>query len=228
MATLSGKDLYLYDRWPGAAKFNIGAPVNGYDSTKEGSGNCVSTAAFDIGEKRALYNDSTKHPGYTIFQYLQFVEGSDNAYDADADLSTGYGLCFHINDASQHSPDGQTDWYLVTTDLTNSDGTLGGAVAIAMADFSGNSTSAQNEFGWFWVGGVCPCNTLTDSGGTCYTKAAGEIKTVGNVAIGRDVFVEDDGTNSGSLELFDQTLVTDNTTEFTITMAVGHALATDA
>jgi len=215
---------------------NTGKPPGGFDSTKEGSGNKVNTPAFDVGEKRAWYNDSTKNPGYSIFAYLRFVEGSDSAFDTDADISTGYGLCFHMHDASEHTPDGDTDWYYVTHDLTNSEGTLGGAVAIAMCDLSGGAevtttTTKTPEYGWFWVGGVCPCNTKTDSGGTDMTKTAGEIVTGGSVAIGQEVIVVDDGTNAAAIDLacptiFDSTTVGDASTWGFV--AIGRALATDA
>lgn len=222
MAVVSLRQIYLYDKWPGSPS-DQGPPPNGFDSTVEGSGNDVTNALFPVGEKRRIYNDGTVNPGWSTFIYLQFVEGSDSAFDADQDVSTGYGMCFHILDASEHAPDGQTDWYLVTHDLTNSEGTQGGAVAFACTDLSGADTTGTGwaNFGWFWCGGVNPC--VTGPNRTDMTKLGADVVTGGNVAIGTPVYVVDDGTNAGTLDLCQI-----DSTKHLHDQAVGRALATDA
>lgn len=227
MATIALRDILLYDRWPGYPDPNLSCPSDGFDSSAQ----CSSTPVWPVGTKIQAYNDSTYNAGYYTMQYLRFVEGSDSAFDA-GDPSTGYCACFHIVDASQHSPGAGTNWYLVTHDLTNSDGTLGGAVAFPAFDLSGNSGASSdesNEYGWFWVGGVNPC--ITNASFTDCTRLAGEILTDGNVVIGQEVIVQDDGTNAAALALacptvFDSTTISDASTWGFV--AVGRALATDA
>jgi hypothetical protein len=222
MATISLRQLYLYDKWPGSVS-DVGPPPNGYDSTVEGSGNDVTNALFQPGEKRRILNDGTVNPGWSTMMYLQFVEGSDSAFDADADPSTGYCACFHIVDASEHAPDGQTDYYLVTHDLTNSEGTLGGAVAFAMTDLSGADTTGTGwaNYGWFWVGGVNPC--VTGPNRVDMTAIGGEMKTGGSVAIGNPVYINGDGTNAAALA---HALI--DSTKHLHDQVIGRALVTDA
>jgi hypothetical protein len=177
----------------------MGRPPNGFDSTVGGSGNCVTTAVFDVGTKVADYNDGTVNPGWYTMCYMQFVEGSDSAYDAGAP-STGYGLCFHC-EATQHHPDGNVTqtWYAVTHDLTNSDGSYGGAVALPACDLSGaDTTTTGAEYGWFWIGGVCPC--VTSPRVDC-TRLGGDVLTDGNIVAGSPFYVQDDGTNAAEIAL---------------------------
>ena len=218
MASISMQSVVLFDGWPGTPNPNVGPPTNGYDSTKEGSGNCVSTPLFPIGEKRMGYNDATHNPGGYTMCYMQFAEGSDFAYDIGA-MSQGYRMCFHY-EATQHHPDGNNagTWYVVSTDLTNTDGTEGGAVAFPACDLSGADTTLTNgpEFGWMWVGGVCPCITLNDAGGTDMTKLGNNITTSGDVAAG-NFLITSDLTNAGAptamcpTEVVDGSILEDST-----------------
>jgi hypothetical protein len=121
--------------------------------------------------------------------YLQYVETSDVAQDI-GDPSDGYRACFHVIDACGNTPGATVDyWYLVTLDVTNSDATLGGAIAFPAYALSGNSSTEQNECGWFWVGGVNPC--ITTTGFKDCTVLAGAIATDGNVMQGVEVAVID-------------------------------------
>ena len=127
---------------------------------------------------------------------------------------------------SEHIPDGQTDWWIVSTDCTNTCGTQStvGGVGVAMVDLSGGVDITKGgrypEYGWFWGGGVNPCNTLTDSGGTEYTKVGGQFVTVGNVARGYPFGIADDGTNTIAFEFAAFSLP--------LQPPCGHALGTDA
>ena len=213
MATIAGKDLVLIDNWPGVVNHNMSTPTNGFDSTKEGSGNCVTTPAFEPGTKIEAYCDSTKNSGWYTMIYLCFIETSDYAYDLDADISNGMGIVTHIVGATEHVPDGATDWFYVTQDATNGCGTtsMGRCMGIAMHELSGgvDITNASGigrypEWGWFWCGGVCPCTTT--GGKTDYTKTAGEIATDGSVIAGCEVGVYDDGSNTVGLAGYDFSL----------------------
>ncbi len=220
MATVALKDIFLYDKWPGYPNFNLGKPTNGFDSTTSGSGNNVSTALYPIGTKIAVQyspSDTTRWPGQSTFIYLQYHEGTDLQQDA-GDPSDGYALCFKADGTA--TADGSiAGWYQVTNDLTNSvDGTIGGAVAFACTDLS------DDEFGWFWCGGVAPVADVT--------RLAGDIKTNGDVIEGVELMVTDDGTNAGSLQpacltcIYEVTLGYDATT--TWAGPIGHSMQDDA
>lgn len=188
MAEILLRDVILYDRWPGCPNPNLSCPTCGFDATAQ----CSSTPVWPLGTKIQAYNDSTYCPGYYTMIYLQYVETSDIALDI-GDPSDGQRACFHVIDACNNTPGNTVDyWYMVTLDATNSDATLGGAIAFAAAELSGNSTSEQNECGWFWCGGVNPC--ITNSTFTDCTVLAGAIKTDGNVMQGTEIAVTGDGT----------------------------------
>lgn len=189
MATIALRDVLLYDRWPGYPDPNLSEPTVGFDSSTQ----CSSTPVWPAGTKIQKYNDSTYRPGYFSMIYLQFIEGSDFVFDA-GDPSEGFGACFRIYDASERVPDGTDNWYMVTTDLTNSDGTHGGAIAFPAFDLSGNSLTGQNEFGWFWCGGVNPC--ITTTGFKDCTRLAGDMLTDGNIVANEEIYVQDDGSDT--------------------------------
>ncbi len=226
MAGLSLRYVNLYDNWPGEANPNLGIPGSGFDSTNGGSGNCVTEPAYPIGTKIMSYNESTLHPGWYTAMYLQFCEGSDTAFDI-GDPSTGYNMCGRYC-TTQHNPDGGKYYYRVTSDVTNSDMTKGTPVAFAFADLSGaDTTTTGSEFGWFWVGGVCPCCTNPLE----YTRMGGEIKTDGDVLTGEEIVVTDDGTNAGAFDVMCLTVITEltNSGDYTKWQSpIGRALATDA
>ena len=194
MANMSLRSVILYDKWPGVVNPNMSVPVNGFDSTKEGSGNCVSESIFQIGLKIQAYNDGTYNPGFYTMQYLQFCEGSSNAYDV-GDLTTGYRACFWY-DVTQHHPDGNNagTWYVVTNNVSDSDATRGGGVAFPVCDLSGAETTGSNapEFGWFWVGGVNPC--VTSPVADCTKLGGAGILSDGDIVKGTEFTFEADGT----------------------------------
>jgi len=210
MAGINGNDVVLIDAWPGPVDYHMSIPTNGFDSSREGSGNCVTEPLFDPGHKITAYNDTTTNPGWYTCIYLRFVEGSDYAYDANADPSSGKGLVCHLQDMTQHDPDVWLAWFNVTSDATNSCGTIGGAVAMAMRDLSGGADSTSGgrspEWGWFWCGGVCPCNTSNAAGTTDYTKTGGNYPTDGSVVINNWMNIEGNGSNGIRFSMWDGTL----------------------
>lgn len=189
MPTIDLRDVLLYDLWPGVPDPNLSCPSAGFDASEQ----CSSTPVWPLGTKIQAYNDSTYCPGYFTMIYLQFVEGSDYAYDAGKP-SDNRCMCFHILDCSEHTPGGTVDyWYMVTSDLTNSDGTQGGAIAFAAYDLSGNSgvsSDESNECGWFWCGGVNPCITTSATNFADCTRLADDIVTDGSVVQGYPIAVD--------------------------------------
>jgi len=210
MAGIDGKNVIMIDSWPGPVDYHMSTPTNGFDSTKEGSGNCVTEPLFRPGQKIAAYNDATTNSGWYTCIYLRFVEGSDLAYDADPDPSSGHGLVCHLQDMTEHDPETLLAWWNVSSDTTNTCGTLATPVAMAMRTFCGGTDSTAGgrspEYGWYWCGGVCPCNTLNAAGTTDYTKTGGNYPTDGSVVINNYMVIQDNGSNCLRFSNWDGTL----------------------
>ena len=214
MADIYLRDVIIYDLWPGTPDPDLSEPTSGFDASAQ----CSSTPVWPLGTKIQKYNDSTYGPGYFTMIYLQYIETSDVGLDI-GDPSTGYNACFHIQDACNNTPGNTVDyWYMVTIDVTNSDATQGGAIAFPAYDLSGNSTSEQNECGWFWCGGVNPC--ITTTGFKDCTRLAGEIRTDGSVQQGAYFGVLGDGTDVAALAGYDNS--TNN-----VAAILGYALVAD-
>jgi hypothetical protein len=221
MAVIAMKNLVLYDKWPGAVNPNKSYPVRNPLSKTPWDGSDqhdVSIAAVPIGEKRMAYNDATYNPGWYTMMYLQFAEGSEYAFDGNADVTAqglGSGFCFpYATVDGNMDADGTGRWYLVTNDLTNSCGTktdaAGGGLAftaraaIPAGDISGKFiTTGRNNFGWFWVGGVCPIADIT--------SFDGDITTAGDVVSMQEVVPTDDGDNGATIGIADWSTCTDGT-----------------
>ena len=240
MAVLNTKNLILYDKWPGPINPNKSYPIRNPLSNNHWDGSDqhdVSVAAVPIGEKRMAYNDSTFNPGWYTMMYLQFAEGSDYAYDGNADITAqaaGSGFCFPYSSVDGNmDADGTSRWYLVSNDLTNTCATktdaAGGGLAftaraaVPAGDISGNfASTGRNNFGWFWVGGVFPVVDITSFNG--------DITTGGGVVAGQEVMVTDDGDNGATIDIADWSTCTDATGGVgNIGGAIiGYATATDA
>jgi hypothetical protein len=198
-------DIILNDGWPGGVDTRMGTPYNGFDTTA--GGNCVTSPAYPVGTKIQNYDDNTICPGWYTMMYLRFHEGTDFAQDV-GDTSDGYGLCFHADGtATGDTTTGDTTyapWYVVTNDCTNSDATQRGvAAAFPAADLS------HNQYGWFWVGGVCPLSDVTSF--LVGEGTAVSIKAHADTAIGQQIFVTDDGTNGTQITPYCPTEVFDLT-----------------
>ncbi len=173
-------------KWPGHPIPGLGKPADGWDGTTH---SCVTSPVYPIGTKISQYYDNTVSPGYATMMYMQFHDGTDLGAAA-GDVSDGYGMCFMAEGTA--TADGTIpNWLIVTNDLTNSDGTKGGAMAVPLADLS------SDQFGWFWVGGVFPYSDCT--------ARAGDIKVTGDISLLVNVnpiplYVADDGTNCASFE----------------------------
>ena len=157
---LNYNKLFLYDKWPGAADPRFGTPPDGFTGA---SHHGVATAFYPVGTKIQVYNLTTGLAGYSTFIYLKL--------EAQGAHHTASTLAMHM--VVLHS---DAVPYDVTNDAANELGTTMGPIAIALSHF------ADDYYGWFWCGGVCPADfvpTLVTAG-----AQAGHVFTVNNVAIG--------------------------------------------
>ena len=142
--TLDSNYLVLIDNWPGSPSPNLSVPTDGFAVPAAG----VATAAYKVGTKIQVYNETLGIPGFSTFIYLQY-EGTTAPALAARQVVT---------------PDANTSLYIVTNDPDNclSIAALPSAVAL--------SVMTDAYFGWFWCGGVCPETAVTGLGGTYVTK----------------------------------------------------------
>lgn len=158
--------ILLYDKWPGEANPNLGVPAGGWDSTVYSC--CQSAPTYPPGTKISAYQDHTYCEGAYTMCYMCFHESSDWAYDILAVSDTqnavicgdvggegGHGLV--VLDGSYAGVVDYTEslWWIVTNSYINGDVSAAGRVAVPVCGMS------EGEFGWFWVGGVCPVGEVT-------------------------------------------------------------------
>jgi len=185
MAVTNIREIVLYDNWPGCPNPTLSRPNDGWDGTITA---CLSAPAYEPGTKIMFQSDSTYTPGMVTMCYMRYIEGSDTASDdGDAgDLSDHEAVCCHVNSSGSDGLDAaaadatERQWWNVSHDTTNTDATLAGgvgAVAVACGEMS------TGEYGWFWVGGVCPYLDVTKFDNLT-TGAGTDVLTV-SVAIGK-------------------------------------------
>jgi len=141
----------LIDNWPG----EVTNGPNPADWTT-----ISATEDFPLGTKRMVYDD-TNH-GWATLMYLYYTTGAGTVAVATARSICGI-------DTTAVATAGQ--WCHVTND--GSDALLLGPIAIALG------TMVNARYGWFWVGGVCPVDTIAALDDGLYTTdgsitAAGE------------------------------------------------------
>lgn len=191
----------LYDRWPGAVNEGRSIPTNGWDNTCD---NYTTTSANDLpsypmGTKIMAYTDNSHGPGWYTMMYLMFHDYSST--DISADMTVTGKFCIHYDgSASMVYDNSHSPYYIVTNhvDLTvgqGSDASDGGdrrptdfyttrMLAIPCATLDGDGTSADvsanngygDAYGWFWVGGVCPCLDATKIDGSLGLGLGAEIE----------------------------------------------------
>lgn len=162
----------LVDRWPGPVNPNIGKPVGGWDGTAD----CFKTTAAGtppgqpIGQKRMGYTDNTHCPGWYTMMYLQY-HSFENAC-VSQEFSDSLQLCTPYDGSDCEWFDNSfASYFVVTNEITygNSDATRGMRIAFPCATMDSDGTSCDpsannaygDQWGWFWVGGVCPCKDAT-------------------------------------------------------------------
>lgn len=127
---------YLIDTFPG--------PVTAGPHPSDWTA-ASTTEDFPVGTKRAVYDDTNN--GWSIMCFLQYVEDGD------------VGDCLVKSPCSQSIASVATAgaWYKVSNDGTLSYNN--GPIAIALG------TMDDDEYGWFWVGGVCPVDLVSGLNG---------------------------------------------------------------
>lgn len=160
--------ILLYDKWPGEPNPNLGIPAGGWDSTLYSA--CQSVPAYPPGTKIQAYQDHTYCEGQYTMCYMCFHESSDWAYDVLAMSDTQNAvICGDVGGEGNHGlvvldgsyGDGglldytESVWWIVTNSYINGDVSATGRVAVPVGGMS------EGEFGWFWVGGVCPVGEVT-------------------------------------------------------------------
>ena len=123
---------FLVDNWPG----EVTQGPNPADWTT-----ISATEDFPLGTKRMVYDDTNQ--GWATLMYLYYTSGAGTVA-----VATARSIC--AIDTSAIATGGQ--WCHVTND--GSDAQLIGPLAIALG------TLVTARYAWFWVGGVCPVDTI--------------------------------------------------------------------
>lgn len=198
MATIGMSYVVLEDKWPGPINPNLGIPTGGWDNTTDC---CVTVATYPVGTKIMAYNDCTRNPGYYTMGYMGRADGSfitdhTAAVGDIAGPSVGSLLCTYTDETTAGG-NTYAPWYHVSGDCTGSCATSGMAAAAFACGSMGSNHIVDNtndgvEFGWFWIGGVCPGTANADDLTwlhDCSMTAGGAI------ASGLQLYLVDDGTN---------------------------------
>ena len=188
--------ILLYDKWPGEPNPNLGVPAGGWDSTIYSC--CQTVPTYPPGTKIQAYQDHTYCEGQYTMAYLCFHESSDYEFDIVA-VSENNAMCSDVG--GEGADDlvvlagcygGVLDyteslWWIVTNSFVNGDASATGRVAVGACGMS------EGEFGWFWVGGVCPVAEVT-----LFDLQSGGVGSVmlgeGNIAMGSKLMPANDGT----------------------------------
>ena len=198
--------IILNDNWPGEVNPNLGIPTGGWDSTSVPvavRSACVCVAAYPPGTKIRAYSDGSKAYGTYTMCYLRFVEGSDFAQDI-GDVSDSLAL---VARSAQDQTDAQalidgsngdctvSQWWNVTNDFSASEATQDSLAAVATAAFS------TGEYGWYWVGGVCPYKDVTMFDDSATADSGAELQGEGNIVAGSPLMFTDHTASAGYLML---------------------------
>ncbi len=129
-----------------------------------------STEDFPVGTKRAVYDDTNN--GWAIFCFLKYEKGTATAAVIKVPCAP---------DTTESIAAG--GWGIVTND--GGESYDNGPIAIALA------TLADGEYAWFWVGGVCPVDTVAG--------LDGKYNTGGSAAAGAAMMLSDQTINQFAL-----------------------------
>ena len=183
-------------KWPGAVNTNQSIPTGGWDNTTDNftttAGN-ITPPNYPVGIKIQQYTDNTYCAGYYTMAYLMLHDSS--SADISGDFSDGNMFCSHYDGskANKYQSDiSAVPWYVLTNCHEaggidgGSDITSGSPLAIPCATLDADSslqhgdddafaTGYGDAYGWFWVGGVCPCKDATLLQGTGGSLAGADI-----------------------------------------------------
>ena len=141
-------EFYLIDNWPG--EVTNGTNPSGWTTAS-------ATEDFPLGTKRMVYDD-TNH-GWSTLMYLKFFKGT---VAVPALAAGSFPLC-GMNTAAAASG----DYFVVNNDSSEVD--LVGPMAICLAS---NLSANTYPYAWFWVGGVCPEDTVAALNDMAYVTDA--------------------------------------------------------
>lgn len=185
MANVPLTHLVLNDNWPGSSNVFYGRPTGGWDNTTD---NFKTTSGstepnYPPGTKISSYTDNSYCPGWYTMMYLMFHDYSGD--DISGDFSDGNFWCSHYDgsEAEKYSTDfSATPYYVVARCITEgvTDVTRGTPVAVPCATLASDGTTAYangygDAYGWFWVGGVCPCLDVTILKGAADSDAGADV-----------------------------------------------------
>jgi hypothetical protein len=129
-------EFYLIDNWPGEVT----------DGPNPSSWTTASaTEDYPLGTKRMIYDDTNS--GWAILMYLKYKDGSV----PEPGLAAGKFPICGMHTAAAASG----DYFVVNNDA--SEVALTGPIAICLAS---NLSANTYPYAWFWVGGVCPEDTI--------------------------------------------------------------------
>ncbi len=131
-------EFYLIDNWPGEVT-----------AGNEPSSWIVASATevFPLGTKRMYYDDTNK--GWATLMFLKYKDGSV----PEPDLGIGKFPICGMHTAAAASG----DYFVVNNDM--SEVSPIGPIAICLAQ---NLSVNTLPYAWFWVGGVCPENLVSE------------------------------------------------------------------
>ena len=185
--------LILSDKkWPGGSLFTEGIPIDGWDNTVDNfttTSSNITPPRYQVGTKITVYTDNTYCAGNYTMAYLMFHDYS--SVDISADFSDGNMFCSHYDGSKAvkyQSDISVVPWYVMARcyTATSNDITSGSPLAVPCATIAGDSSiehvtgdpqdvSYGDAYGWFWVGGVCPCADVTLMQGTGGSIAGADI-----------------------------------------------------
>ena len=205
MATLRLSRLALIDKWPGVPNPNLSIPTDGWDNTTDNftTTSAAQTPSYPVGTKIMAYTDNTNCPGYYTMMMLMFHDWSTN-FDISADFSDGRFFCSHVGtganpgcaSTAQFADTSRAPYFIVANCVSTAvtDATKGTPIAIPCATLNSDGTGVYvatygDAYGWFWVGGVCPCKDATLLQGTIGSLLGADITVDALMAPG-PVFVD--------------------------------------
>lgn len=198
--------LIMNDGFPGSPNPNLGIPAGGFDATAWNFSTTDNTALaenppYPPGTKIQAYTDNSNCQGYYTMAYLARHEYSTECISSDIS-ETGI-FCAGIGEecvthwSVTYTDNSHAPWWVVAKIQVQGDSTkitcasLGLPIAIACSTVDADSSEAAemsaadpkelgygHAWGWFWVGGVCPCADITF------------LKGLGNSLLGVDITVD--------------------------------------
>lgn len=196
MANIRLHKIILKDQWPGAANPNCGIPVDGWGV------NDGTSPAYPVGQKRMVYTDNSHQPGMYTMLYGNLAAVSDTNFCISHDFSNGKCWCAHCclsvdvswaadptYQIANHDNTAQPMYVMhMCSSLVDSVGTSdysnSGGAALPCCSMDGY------DYGWFWVGGVCPCKDATIMEGSETDGNGADMTTDDTIIGGGNVFLD--------------------------------------